>query len=173
MNNSAESQPTNGKVAQPKSENKAKVEKDGRDSTNQSMVESTTETLPSADITEPNVPSNTSKDKEESTSNQTDAGQLKSETNVASNEADKSPSKADTEVSNKPSTSASSEAKDKMTSTEDSQKLTWQQQIQKIIKHQLVHLQMQTIKLRKTTVPMHLQLQFQMEAIVLIKICLM
>ena len=43
------------------------------------MVESTTETLPSADITEPNVPSNTSKDKEESTSNQTDAGQLKSE----------------------------------------------------------------------------------------------
>lgn len=27
MNNSAESQPTNGKVAQPKSENKAKVEK--------------------------------------------------------------------------------------------------------------------------------------------------
>lgn len=122
VNNSAESQPTNGKVAQPKSENKAKVEKDGRDSTNQSMVESTTETLPSADITEPNVPSNTSKDKEESTSNQTDAGQLKSETNVASNEADKSPSKADTEVSNKPSTSASSEAKDKMTSTEDSQK---------------------------------------------------
>ncbi len=73
------------------------------------MVESTTETLPSADITEPNVPSNTSKDKkEESTTNQTDAGQLKSETNVASNEADKSPSKADTEVSNKPSTSASS-----------------------------------------------------------------
>lgn len=96
VNNSAESQSTNGKVAQPKSENKAKAEKDGRDSTNQSMVESTTETLPSADITEPNVPSNTSKDKEESTSNQTDAGQPKSETNVASNEADKSPSKADT-----------------------------------------------------------------------------
>jgi epidermal growth factor receptor substrate 15 len=41
------------------SENKAKAEKDGRDSTNQSMVESTTETLPSADITEPKVPSNT------------------------------------------------------------------------------------------------------------------
>ena len=122
VNNSAESQSTNGKVAQPKSENKAKAEKDGRDSTNQSMVESTTETLPSADITEPNVPSNTSKDKEESTSNQTDAGQLKSETNVASNEADKSPSKADTEVSNKPSTSASSEAKEKMTSTNVSQK---------------------------------------------------
>lgn len=92
VNNSAESQSTNGKVAQPKSENKAKAEKDDRDSTNQSMVESTTETLPSADITEPNVPSNTSKDKEESTSNQTDAGQLKSETNVASNETDKSPS---------------------------------------------------------------------------------
>ncbi|WP_338434592.1 SasC/FmtB family protein [Staphylococcus aureus] len=122
VNNSAESQSTNGKVAQPKSENKAKAEKDGRDSTNQSMVESTTETLPSADITEPNVPSNTSKDKEESTTNQTDAGQLKSETNVASNEADKSPSKADIEVSNKPSTSASSEAKDKMTSTNVSQK---------------------------------------------------
>lgn len=122
VNNSAESQSTNGKVAQPKSENKDKAEKDGRDSTNQSMVESTTETLPSADITEPNVPSNTSKDKEESTTNQTDAGQLKSETNVASNEADKSPSKADTEVSNKPSTSASSEAKDKMTSTNVSQK---------------------------------------------------
>ncbi|HEE8872006.1 TPA: DUF1542 domain-containing protein [Staphylococcus aureus] len=122
VNNSAESQSTNGKVAQPKSENKAKAEKDGRDSTNQSMVESTTETLPSADITKPNVPSNTSKDKEESTTNQTDAGQLKSETNVASNEADKSPSKADTEVSNKPSTSASSEAKDKMTSTNVSQK---------------------------------------------------
>ncbi|MEO4540302.1 LPXTG-anchored DUF1542 repeat protein FmtB [Staphylococcus aureus] len=122
VNNSAESQSTNGKVAQPKSENKAKAEKDGRDSTNQSMVESTTETLPSADITEPNVPSNTLKDKEESTSNQTDAGQLKSETKVASNEADKSPSKADTEVSNKPSTSASSEAKDKMTSTNVSQK---------------------------------------------------
>lgn len=122
VNNSAESQSTNGKVAQPKSENKAKAEKDGRDSTNQSMVESTTETLPSADITEPNVPSNTSKDKEESTTNQTDAGQLKSETNVASNEADKSPSKADTEVSNKPSTSASSEAKDKMISTNVSQK---------------------------------------------------
>ncbi|HGL5182516.1 TPA: LPXTG-anchored DUF1542 repeat protein FmtB [Staphylococcus aureus] len=122
VNNSAESQSTNGKVAQPKSENKAKAEKDGRDSTNQSMVESTTETLPSADITEPNVPSNTSKDKEESTTNQTDAGQLKSETNVASNEADKSPSKSDTEVSNKPSTSASSEAKDKMTSTNVSQK---------------------------------------------------
>ncbi|HDH4224618.1 TPA: DUF1542 domain-containing protein [Staphylococcus aureus] len=122
VNNSAESQSTNDKVAQPKSENKAKAEKDGRDSTNQSMVESTTETLPSADITEPNVPSNTSKDKEESTTNQTDAGQLKSETNVASNEADKSPSKADTEVSNKPSTSASSEAKEKMTSTNVSQK---------------------------------------------------
>ncbi|HCD1486950.1 TPA: DUF1542 domain-containing protein [Staphylococcus aureus] len=122
VNNSAESQSTNGKVAQLKSENKAKAEKDDRDSTNQSMVESTTETLPSADITEPNVPSNTSKDKEESTSNQTDAGQLKSETNVASNETDKSPSKADTEVSNKPSTSASSEAKDKMTSTNVSQK---------------------------------------------------
>ncbi|HDA2023669.1 TPA: DUF1542 domain-containing protein [Staphylococcus aureus] len=122
VNNSAESQSTNGKVAQPKSENNAKAEKDGRDSTNQSMVESTTETLPSADITEPNVPSNTSKDKEESTTNQTDAGQPKSETNVASNEADKSPSKADTEVSNKPSTSASSEAKDKMTSTNVSQK---------------------------------------------------
>lgn len=122
VNNSAESQSTNDKVAQPKSENKAKAEKDGRDSTNQSMVESTTETLPSADITEPNVPSNTSKDKEESTTNQTDAGQLKSETNVASNEADKSLSKAVTEVSNKPSTSASSEAKDKMTSTNVSQK---------------------------------------------------
>lgn len=122
VNNSAESQSTNDKVAQPKSENKAKAEKDGSDSTNQSMVESTTETLPSADITEPNVPSNTSKDKEESTTNQTDAGQLKSETNVASNEADKSPSKADTEVSNKPSTSASSEAKEKMTSTNVSQK---------------------------------------------------
>ncbi|MCS4988335.1 DUF1542 domain-containing protein [Staphylococcus aureus] len=126
MDNDVTSKPevesTNGKVAQPKSENKAKAEKDGRDSTNQSMVESTTETLPSADITEPNVPSNTSKDKEESTTNQTDAGQLKSETNVASNEADKSPSKADTEVSNKPSTSASSEAKDKMTSTNVSQK---------------------------------------------------
>lgn len=63
VNNSAESQSTNGKVAQPKSENKAKDEKDGRDSTNQSMVESTTETLPSADITEPKVPSNTEKDK--------------------------------------------------------------------------------------------------------------
>ena len=135
------------------------------------MVESTTETLPSADITEPNVPSNTSKDKEESTTNQTDAGQLKSETNVASNEADKSPSKAVTEVSNKPSTSASSEAKDKMTSTNVSQKMIRQQQILMIRKNQLV--QLQTIKLRKTTVPMHLQQQFQMEAIVLIKICLM
>lgn len=110
------------------------------------MVESTTETLPSADITEPNVPSNTSKDKEESTTNQTDAGQLKSETNVASNEADKSPSKADTEVSNKPSTSASSEAKDKMTSTNVSQKMIRQQQILMIRKHQLA--QLQTIKLK-------------------------
>ena len=106
------------------------------------MVESTTETLPSADITEPNVPSNTSKDKEESTSNQTDAGQLKSETNVASNEADKSPSKADTAVSNKPSTSASSETKIKRLRLRIVKKLTWQQQIQKIIKQQLVQLQM-------------------------------
>ncbi|HDG5644710.1 TPA: DUF1542 domain-containing protein [Staphylococcus aureus] len=122
VNNSAESQSTNGKVAQPKSENKAKAEKDGRDSTNQSMVESTTETLPSADITEPKASSNTSKDKEESTTNQTDAGQLKSETNVASNEADKSEGNVDTDVSNKPSTSKPSEAKDKATSTEDSQK---------------------------------------------------
>lgn len=122
VNNSAESQSTNGKVAQPKSENKAKDEKDGRDSTNQSMVESTTETLPSADITEPKVPSNTEKDKKESTTNQTDAGQLKSETNVASNEADKSEGNVDTDVSNKPSTSKPSEAKDKATSTEDSQK---------------------------------------------------
>ncbi|EFU23451.1 FmtB protein [Staphylococcus aureus subsp. aureus CGS00] len=122
VNNSAESQSTNGKVAQPKSENKAKDEKDGRDSTNQSMVESTTETLPSADITEPKVPSNTEKDKKESTTNQTDAGQLKSETNVASNEADKSEGNVDTDVSNKPSTSKLSEAKDKATSTEDSQK---------------------------------------------------
>ncbi|MCJ8095206.1 LPXTG-anchored DUF1542 repeat protein FmtB [Staphylococcus aureus] len=122
VNNSAESQSTNGKVAQPKSENKAKAEKDGRDSTNQSMVESTTETLPSADITEPKVPSNTEKDKKESTTNQTDAGQLKSETNVASNEADKSEGNVDTDVSNKPSTSKPSEAKDKATSTEDSQK---------------------------------------------------
>ncbi|HHW7842444.1 TPA: SasC/FmtB family protein [Staphylococcus aureus] len=122
VNNSAESQSTNGKVAQPKSENKAKAEKDGRDSTNQSMVESTTETLPSADITEPKVSSNTSKDKEESTTNQTDAEQLKSETNVASNEADKSEGNVDTDVSNKPSTSKPSEAKDKATSTEDSQK---------------------------------------------------
>lgn len=122
VNNSAESQSTNGKVAQPKSENKAKDEKDGRDSTNQSMVESTTETLSSADITEPKVPSNTEKDKKESTTNQTDAGQLKSETNVASNEADKSEGNVDTDVSNKPSTSKPSEAKDKATSTEDSQK---------------------------------------------------
>lgn len=122
VNNSGESQSTNGKVAQPKSENKAKDEKDGRDSTNQSMVESTTETLPSADITEPKVPSNTEKDKKESTTNQTDAGQLKSETNVASNEADKSEGNVDTDVSNKPSTSKPSEAKDKATSTEDSQK---------------------------------------------------
>ncbi|RQX56514.1 LPXTG-anchored DUF1542 repeat protein FmtB [Staphylococcus aureus] len=122
VNNSAESQSTNGKVAQPKSENKAKDEKDGRDSTNQSMVESTTETLPSADITEPKVPSNTEKDKEESTTNQTDAGQLKSETNIASNEADKSEGNVDTDVSNKPSTSKPSEEKDKATSTEDSQK---------------------------------------------------
>lgn len=122
VNNNAESQSTNGKVAQPKSENKAKDEKDGRDSTNQSMVESTTETLPSADITEPKVPSNTEKDKKESTTNQTDAGQLKSETNVASNEADKSEGNVDTDVSNKPSTSKPSEAKDKATSTEDSQK---------------------------------------------------
>lgn len=122
VNNSAESQSTNGKVAQPKSENKAKDEKDGRDSTNQSMVESTTETLPSADITEPKVPSNTEKDKKESTTNQTDAGQLKSETNVASNEADKSEGNVDTDVSNKPSTSKPSEAKDEATSTEDSQK---------------------------------------------------
>lgn len=122
VNNSAESQSTNGKVAQPKSENKAKDEKDGRDSTNQSMVESTTETLPSADITEPKVPSNTEKDKKESTTNQTDAGQLKSETNVASNEADKSEGNVDTDVSNKPSTSKPSEAKDKAASTEDSQK---------------------------------------------------
>ncbi|HDY4499854.1 TPA: DUF1542 domain-containing protein [Staphylococcus aureus] len=120
--NSAESQSTNGMVVQPKSENKAKAEKDGRDSTNQSMVESTTETLPSADITEPKVPSNTSKDKEESTTNQTDAGHLKSETNVASNEVDKSEGNVDTDVSNKPSTSKPSEAKDKATSTEDSQK---------------------------------------------------
>ncbi|HIA7082083.1 TPA: LPXTG-anchored DUF1542 repeat protein FmtB [Staphylococcus aureus] len=122
VNNSAESQSTNGMVVQPKSENKAKAEKDGRDSTNQSMVESTTETLPSADITEPKVPSNTSKDKEESTTNQTDAGHLKSETNVASNEVDKSEGNVDTDVSNKPSTSKPSEAKDKATSTEDSQK---------------------------------------------------
>ncbi|HDZ6187858.1 TPA: DUF1542 domain-containing protein [Staphylococcus aureus] len=122
VNNGAESQSTNGKVAQPKSENKAKDEKDGRDSTNQSMVESTTKTLPSADITEPKVPSNTEKDKEESTTNQTDAGQLKSETNVASNEADKSEGNVDTDVSNKPSTSKPSEVKDKTTSTEDSQK---------------------------------------------------
>ncbi|HFN8985257.1 TPA: SasC/FmtB family protein [Staphylococcus aureus] len=121
VNNSAESQSTNGKVAHPKSENKAKAEKDGRDSTNQSMVESTTETLPSADITEPKVSSNTSKDKEESTTNQTDAEQHNSDTNVTSNEVVKSPSKADTDVSNKPSTSASSEAKDKMTSTNVSQ----------------------------------------------------
>ncbi|ELF7058496.1 LPXTG-anchored DUF1542 repeat protein FmtB [Staphylococcus aureus] len=122
VNNSAESQSTNGMVVQPKSENKAKAEKDGRDSTNQSMVESTTETLPSADITEPKVPSNTSKDKEESTTNQTDAGHLKSETNVVSNEVDKSEGNVDTDVSNKPSTSKPSEAKDKATSTEDSQK---------------------------------------------------
>lgn len=121
VNNSAESQSTNGKVAQPKSENKAKAEKDGRDSTNQSMVESTTETLPSADITEPKVSSNTSKDKEESTTNQTDAEQHNSDTNVTSNEVVKSPSKADTDVSNKPSTSKPSEAKDKMTSTNVSQ----------------------------------------------------
>ncbi len=86
------------------------------------MVESTTETLPSADITEPKVSSNTSKDKEESTTNQTDAEQHNSDTNVTSNEVVKSPSKADTEVSNKPSTSASSEVKDKMTSTNVSQK---------------------------------------------------
>ncbi|SUK79140.1 FmtB protein [Staphylococcus aureus] len=122
VNNSAESQSTNGMVVQPKSENKAKAEKDGRDSTNQSMVESTTETLPSADIIEPKVSSNTSKDKEGSTTNQTDAEQLKSETNVASNEADKSEGNIDTDVSNKPSTSKPSEAKDKATSTEDSQK---------------------------------------------------
>lgn len=122
VNNSAESQSTNGMVVQPKSENKAKAEKDGRDSTNQSMVESTTETLPSADITEPKAPSNTSKDKEESTTNQTDPGHLKSETNVASNEVDKSEGNVDTDVSNKPSTSKPSEAKDKATSTEDSQK---------------------------------------------------
>ncbi|HDT7000665.1 TPA: DUF1542 domain-containing protein [Staphylococcus aureus] len=122
VNNSAESQSTNGMVVQPKSENKAKAEKDGRDSTNQSMVESTTETLPSADITEPKVPSNTEKDKKESTTKQTDAEQHNSETNVASNEVDKSEGNVYTDVSNKPSTSKPSEAKDKATSTEDSQK---------------------------------------------------
>ncbi|WP_256075378.1 hypothetical protein, partial [Staphylococcus aureus] len=74
VNNSAESQSTNGKVEQPKSENKAKDEKDGRDSTNQSMVESTTETLHSPDIKEPKVPSNPENDKKESTTIQTDAG---------------------------------------------------------------------------------------------------
>lgn len=142
VNNSAESQSTNGMVVQPKSENKAKAEKDGRDSTNQSMVESTTETLPSADITEPKVPSNTSKDKEESTTNQTDAGHLKSETNVASNEVDKSEGNVDTDVSNKPSTSKPSEAKDKATSTEDSQKADMATADTKIIKQQLVQLQM-------------------------------
>ncbi|RZH70114.1 hypothetical protein, partial [Staphylococcus aureus] len=77
VNNSAESQSTNDKVAQTKSANKAKAEKDGSDSTNQSMIESTNETLPSADITEPTVPSITSQVKQESTTNQNHPGQLK------------------------------------------------------------------------------------------------
>ena len=106
------------------------------------MVESTTETLPSADITEPNVPSNTSKDKEESTSNQTDAGQLKSETNVASNEADKSPTKLILQFRINHQHLHLQKQKIKRLRLRIVKKLTWQQQIQKIIKQQLVQLQM-------------------------------
>ncbi|WP_460988834.1 hypothetical protein, partial [Staphylococcus aureus] len=84
VKNSAVSQPGNGKVAQAESEHKAAVGKDGSDSTNQSMVESTAETLPSADIAEANVLFDTANVLEEITSNRTDAGQLKSESPVAS-----------------------------------------------------------------------------------------
>ncbi|HHS2940322.1 TPA: LPXTG-anchored DUF1542 repeat protein FmtB [Staphylococcus argenteus] len=122
VNNSADSQPANGKVAQPKSEATHKSEKDGKDSTNQSMVESTNETLPSADITEPKAPSVSSKDKEGSMSEQSEAGQSKSDTKVASNETDKTTGKVDTDVSNNSTASKSVDAKDNMTSKDASQK---------------------------------------------------
>ncbi|HCU0555752.1 TPA: DUF1542 domain-containing protein [Staphylococcus argenteus] len=122
VNNNADSQPANGKVAQPKSEATHKSEKDGKDSTKQSMVESTNETLPSADITEPKAPSVSSKDKEGSMSEQSEAGQSKSDTKVASNETDETTGKVDTDVSNNSTTSKSVDAKDNMTSKDASQK---------------------------------------------------
>lgn len=122
VNNNADSQPANGKVAQPKSEATHKSEKDGKDSTNQSMVESTNETLPSADITEPKAPSVSSKDKEGSMSEQSEAGQSKSDTKVASNETDETTGKVDTDVSNNSTASKSVDAKDNMTSKDASQK---------------------------------------------------
>ncbi|MGZ1581372.1 SasC/FmtB family protein [Staphylococcus argenteus] len=124
VNNSADSQPANGKVAQPKSEATHKSEKDGKDSTNQSMVESTNETLPSADITEPKAPSVSSKDKEGSMSEQSEAGQSKSDTKVASNETDETTGKVDTDVSNNSTASKSVDAKDNMTTAGATDKAT-------------------------------------------------
>ena len=77
------------RLHKPKSENKAKDRKDGRDSTNQSMVESTMKHCLQQTLQNQKCLLIQRKIKE-STTNQTDAGQLKSETNVASNEADKS-----------------------------------------------------------------------------------
>lgn len=142
VNNSAESQSTNGKVAQPKSENKAKAEKDGRDSTNQSMVESTAETLPSADITEPKVSSNTSKDKKK-------VRQIKQ---VLDNLSLKLTLHLTKQINLKATLILKfrinhqylnrQKQKIKRLRLRIVKKLTCQQQIQKIIKHQLVQLQM-------------------------------
>ncbi len=77
-----------------------------------------------------------------------------------------------TDVSNKPSTSKPSEAKDKATSTEDSQKADMATSDKKDNQAAIGATADVNNKATQTTVPMHLQLQFQMEAIVLIKICL-
>ena len=105
------------------------------------MVESTTETLPSADITEPNVPSNTSKIKRKvrQIKLMQDNLSLKLTLHLMKQI---NRSKADTAVSNKPSTSASSETKDKATSTEDSQKADMATADTKDNQQQLVQLQM-------------------------------
>lgn len=116
--NSVDVEKDNDKVEQSKSEVTSNLDKDGKDSTNQSMVEDTNETLPSEDATEPKATSESSKDNEERKGNQSDFVQPKSDNKVASIEADEATRNVDTDSSNKSVTLSNSEAKGKMTSND-------------------------------------------------------
>ncbi|MBE5676982.1 DUF1542 domain-containing protein [Staphylococcus sp. SS87] len=115
----AENEKDNDKVVQPKSEVTPKSEKDSKDSTNQNMVESANETLPSANITDSQNPSESLKDKDESKLDQSDNGQPKSETNAAANETDKPTGEVDADSANETATPTDANVKGSMNSKDN------------------------------------------------------